>query len=97
MKGKSRLATHTGGRIRVNRHVPVKPVKIGKSRISLRARLRRHERVEKKRMDAGLHYKKAHKMALKAEHKGLTKKQIQQYEGKLGSIARWKPPRRLMD
>jgi len=93
VKGKSLLASHEHGRIRVNPHVPVKPVKVGTKKISLRSRLRRHERVEKKLMTRRrnpLPYKQAHQQALKAEHKGMTKHQIFAYEGKLGSIARWK-------
>jgi hypothetical protein len=52
----------------------------------------RHEKVERKlRLKQGLPYRKAHRLALESEHKGLGKRQIAMYEGKLGSIARWKP------
>jgi hypothetical protein len=36
-------------------------------------------------------YKKAHLIAGKTEVKGMTKKQILQYCGRLGAIARWRP------
>lgn len=59
----------------------------------MRKRLLIHEKVERKLRQKGLTYKEAHKAALKAEHKGLTKKQIRIYEGKLGAIARHYPRR----
>jgi len=62
--------------------------------IDVRRRLLIHEKTEIKLRKQGLPYKKAHKLATKAEHKGLTKRQIFIYEGKLGSIARWHPHRR---
>jgi hypothetical protein len=78
------------GPIRINRNVP-------KSfrGIKVRSRLLRHERVERKlRLKQGLPYRKAHRLALKSEHKSLGKRQIAVYEGKLGSVARWKPKRK---
>jgi hypothetical protein len=60
----------------------------------VRRRLLIHEKTEIKLRKQGLPYKKAHKLATKAEHKGLTRRQIFIYEGKLGSIARWHPRRR---
>ena len=62
--------------------------------IDVRRRLLIHEKTEIKLRKQGLPYKKAHKLATKAEHKGLTRRQIFIYEGKLGSIARWHPRRR---
>jgi hypothetical protein len=55
--------------------------------ISMRSRVRTHEKVEYAERQKGASYKKAHKIALKAEHKNLTKTQVRQYEGKLGSIS----------
>jgi hypothetical protein len=89
MKGKSKLATHEGGRIRVSQKVPKGRYPIGSGRtVDLRARLKLHERVEKRLMDKGMSYRQAHQKALDAEHKGMGKKQVARYEGKLGSIAR---------
>jgi len=87
---KSRLAGYgRRGRIWVNPKVP----KTYKG-ISMRSRLLKHEKVERKlRIEKGLSYPEAHKEALKAEHSGLTKKQVRVYEGKLGSIARHYPRR----
>jgi hypothetical protein len=88
MKGTSRLAGYgKRGKIWVNPHVPT--VFRG---IRMKERLKRHEKVERKlRLKEGLTYHEAHREALKKEHKGLQKRQIAVYEGKLGSIARWKP------
>jgi hypothetical protein len=55
--------------------------------IKMRSRLKAHEFIEKKEREAGTKYKPAHNKGLKEEHRGLTQKQISQYEGKLGSIA----------
>ena len=84
---RSHLAGYTpSGRIVLNPHIPEKW-----RGISMRKRVRRHERVEL-HLRKKLHdYDHAHDMAVKAEHKGLSKKQIQQYEGKLGSISRLHP------
>jgi len=63
----------------------------------MRSRLLRHEKVErklrrpKKYGGQGLSYGKAHHIALGKEHARLPKHQVQVYEGKLGSIAHWKP------
>jgi len=82
---RSRLAGYgKRGRIWVNPNVPKQ----------FRARLIRHETVERQLRKQGMTYKQAHKKALEAEHKGLTRKQIACYEGKLGAIARWKPYKR---
>jgi hypothetical protein len=62
--------------------------------INMRQRLKIHEKTEIKLRKQGLPYKKAHKLATKVEHKGLTRKQIRIYEGKLGAIARWHPKRK---
>ena len=84
---RSRLAGYgRRGRIRINRHVPR-----SFRGIKVRSRLLRHEKVERRLRRSGLSYRKAHRKALKSEHKGLSKKQIAIYEGKLGSVARWKP------
>jgi hypothetical protein len=62
----------------------------------MRHRLIRHESVEYAlRKQAGYSYRDAHKMALRAEHKGMTKKEIQRYEGYLGSVAHHYPPKRV--
>jgi Mn-dependent DtxR family transcriptional regulator len=82
---RSRLAGYgKRGRIWVNPNVPKQ----------FRARLIRHETVERQLRKQGMTYKEAHRKALEAEHKGLTRKQIARYEGKLGAIARWKPYKR---
>jgi hypothetical protein len=85
-QGKSRLAGYgKRGPIYVNPNVPVKY-----RGIDMKRRLLRHEVVERRlRQKLGLSYREAHRLALKAEHEGLTKRQICIYEGKLGSIARW--------
>lgn len=80
----SKIATHGArGGIYISSRVPE-----SWRGIDVKARLRRHERVEYHLMQQGLSYKEAHKKALKQEHKGLTKKQVQAYEGKIGSLAR---------
>jgi len=93
MKGvtRSRLAGYgKRGKIWVNPHVPTTF-----KGITMKIRLLRHEKVERKlRLKQGLTYREAHKKALKKEHKGLTKHQIQVYEGKNGAIARWKPQKK---
>ncbi|MCK9568508.1 hypothetical protein M0R72_06175 [Candidatus Pacearchaeota archaeon] len=84
----SRLAGYgRAGPIRVNPHVP----KTYKG-IQVRKRLVTHEKVERAlRIKEGLTYLQAHARALKAEHAGLTKKQVQIYEGILGAVARHYP------
>ena len=78
------------GKIRVNKHVPA-----SYKGIEVKARLLRHERVERRlRREEGLTYAQAHKRALVEEHKGLTPRQIAQYEGKLGNIAKNHPYKR---
>jgi len=87
MGRRSRLAGYgKRGPIRVNPHVP----KTFRG-IKVRSRLVRHEKVERKLRRSGMSYRRAHRKALKSEHRGLSKKQIATYEGKLGSVARWKP------
>jgi hypothetical protein len=87
---KSRLAGYNKrGRVWINPKIPKRF-----KGINLRKRLKAHEITERRLRKRGLSYKKAHKEALKVEHKGLTKKQIRIYEGKLGSIARWHPKRK---
>ena len=87
MGRRSRLAGYgKRGPIRVNPHVPRSFRKI-----KMRSRLVRHERVERRLRRSGMSYRKAHRKALKSEHAGLTRKQVATYEGKLGSVARWKP------
>lgn len=56
--------------------------------ITVRSRLVAHERTEYKLMQKGMSYRQAHAKALKVEHRGLSKKEIAVYEGKVGSIAR---------
>ena len=73
------------GPIRVNPHVPR-----SFRGIKVRSRLLRHEKVERKLRRSGMSYRRAHRRALKSEHRGLSKRQVSMYEGKLGSIARWK-------
>lgn len=90
MKGKLASSVLAGygkrGRIWVNPKVPKRY-----RGINMRDRLYRHEKVERELRRKGLPYKVAHKLALKAEHEGLTRKQIAIYEGKLGAIARHHP------
>jgi hypothetical protein len=75
----SRLAGYNErGEIWINKRVPRR----------LRRRLRTHEEVEIGFRNQGMTYKQAHRLALKAEHKGLTRRQIAVYEGELGGIAR---------
>lgn len=70
------------GPVRVSNKVP----KTYKG-MRMRDRLRTHERVERKlRLEKGLSYPAAHRRALKVEHKGLTRKQIGIYEGKIWSV-----------
>jgi hypothetical protein len=85
---RSRLAGYRKhGPVWVNPHVPK-----SYRGIKVRSRLLRHEKVERKlRLKQGLSYRKAHRLALESEHKGLGRRQIAVYEGKLGSVARWKP------
>lgn len=86
----SRIAGyHEHGKIWVNKHVPQTF-----HGIDMKRRVLRHERVERKlrlRKKNPLPYRKAHKIALEEEHRGLSKKQVFQYEGKLGQIARDHP------
>ena len=87
----SRLAGYgRRGKIRINKHVPHTF-----KGIRMKARLIRHEKVERRlRCEEGLTYAQAHQVALIEEHKGLTQKQIAVYEGKLGAIARHHPYKR---
>jgi len=87
MGRRSRLAGYgRRGPIRLNPNVPKTFRKI-----KVRSRLMRHEKVERKLRRSGMSYRKAHRRALKSEHKGLTRKQVAIYEGKLGSVAHWTP------
>lgn len=54
-----------------------------------RQRVKKHMKVYLKRRRAGDSFTAAVKAARKAEHRGLSKKQIQVYEGRLGALARW--------
>lgn len=82
MSVQSRLAGYgKRGRIWINPAVPSE----------FRARLRRHEVVERELRRRGYSYREAHKLALRAEHEGMSRREIARYEGKLGAIARWKP------
>ncbi len=57
----------------------------------VKKRLKAHEKREYYlRTIKGFSYKKAHKLALKKEHEGLSKKGIAKYEGKIGAYVRWK-------
>ena len=89
----NRLAGVRRGRTWVNRFVP-RSITVGAKRIDPRAKLRIHERVERKLMKNGLSYAKAHKIALKSEHRGMTRHQVAVYEGYNGAVARWHPHRR---
>ena len=77
-KLRGQLGGYVNNRIWVSKAVPKK----------LRKRIHKHERTELNLRKKGYSYKKAHKIALKAEHKGLTKKGIARYEGKLGAISK---------
>ena len=83
---KSRLAGYSSrGKIWIN----------SKIKGADRKRLKVHEKFEYAyRVKTGAGYKKAHKKALKVEHKGMTKRQIAKYSGRLGAIARWYPAKR---
>ena len=60
-----------------------------------RKRILKHEKFEYAyRARTGAGWKQAHKKALKVEHKGMTKRQIAKYSGRLGAIARWYPVKR---
>lgn len=93
MKGKLATSAIAGynkrGQIWINRKVP----KYYKG-INVKARLLKHEKVERELRKKGIPYKHAHKVALREEHKGLTRRQIAKYEGLLGAIARHYPKRR---
>lgn len=51
-------------------------------------RVLRHERVFLQQIKKGKDWSKARKAALKAEHKGMTPKERQKYEGRLGALER---------
>lgn len=53
-----------------------------------RRRIMRHQKTFLKERSKGKSKTVAIRAARKAEHKGLSKKQIQKYEGQLGAIAR---------
>jgi hypothetical protein len=84
----SRLAGYgKRGPVRINPNVPETY-----KGIQVRKRLITHEKVERKlRLKDGLTYLEAHAKALKEEHRGLNKRQVQVYEGLLGAIARHYP------
>jgi len=54
-----------------------------------RRRVLRHMEVFKNLRKEGVSRTKAISEARKAEHKGMTKKQVQRYEGELGALARY--------
>ena len=54
-----------------------------------RRRVLRHMQVFKKLRKEGVSRSKAIGEARKAEHRGMTKKQVQRYEGELGALARY--------
>jgi hypothetical protein len=98
----SRLASYVTphgrfGKIKVDPHIPREF-----HGIMMQERVRRHERVELRKVKLltrqGVPVQKAerigHRAALKAEHQGLSQHQISVYEGKLGSIAHWHPLKR---
>jgi hypothetical protein len=74
-----RLAKFRKGRVCINPAVPKK----------YRPKLKRHMRVFREARKKGLSRSKAIELAREAEHRGMSKKQIQKYEGELGAIARW--------
>jgi hypothetical protein len=55
-----------------------------------RTRVKRHMKVFQQSQKEGKLYKESIKLALKAEHKGMTKHQVFVYEGRLSAIARKK-------
>jgi hypothetical protein len=70
------------GPVRVSNKVPT-----SYKGMRMKDRLKRHEKTERKlRLENGLSYPAAHRRALRAEHKGLSRKQIHLYEGKIRSI-----------
>jgi hypothetical protein len=52
-------------------------------------RVQRHMKVFKQLRKEGVSRSKAISQARKAEHKGMTKGQVQRYEGELGALARY--------
>jgi len=74
-----RLANIKKGRIWVNPKV----------KGDARRRVTRHMKVFKQYRKKGCSRHKAIMEARKAEHKGMTKKQVHKYEGKLGALARY--------
>jgi hypothetical protein len=70
------------GPVRVSNKVPT-----SYKGIRMRDRLEKHERVERAlRLKNGLSYQAAHRRALIEEHRGLSRKQICLYEGKIRSV-----------
>lgn len=51
-------------------------------------RIMKHQREFIRQIKKGKSWSQARKSALRAEHRGLTKKQIPKYEGKLGALER---------
>ena len=81
----SRVAGYKNNRIWISKNVKC-PL--------MRKRLYTHEKTELQLRKKGYSYKQAHRKALKAEHRGMNKRQIFKYEGKLGAISRWYPARK---
>ena len=54
-----------------------------------RARLHRHMRVFKEARKRGVSRSGAIRLARISEHRGMTRKQVQRYEGELGALARY--------
>lgn len=59
-----------------------------------RTRVIEHMKTFKELRKQGYSFTHAYRNALKAEHKGLSKKQVQEYEGNMGHIARFHPSHR---
>jgi len=77
-----RLATVTErGAVRINPNVK------GQDRTALM----RHQKTFIKEIKQGNSFTGSYQKALASEHRGMTKHQIQQYEGRLGAIARYHP------
>jgi hypothetical protein len=81
--GEEVIARKYGRRILIN---PEVPRRIGN--IDVYKRLRVHERVYWQKRDEGCSHDEAKRLALEAEHEGLSQEQIARYEGTLGHVLR---------
>jgi uncharacterized protein YdaU (DUF1376 family) len=81
---KSRAAGYSrSGKTWVNKRIPR----------SERKRVREHETYERRQRCKGDSYKKAHRKALKREHRGLSRQGVSKHEGRVGAAVRGQPRR----